>query len=262
MNKRYSIIGDITAEQHDDYLLPGGSGAIALAITGLGGIVKLRSVVAMDDAGKVILDTLKKARIHPGLIDKVEGTTATVIRRREGDFVTGRLPGIGIKKGAIMDIYDLFGQDAVILDTRDQPLRRFLTDLPAHTDGNVRMVSTLSHLDWQEPTSDELEIAMRCDAVIGTADHFRKLTGQAESADALGDVYDQMPGSHLRAAIMITSGGIDLVAREDRILRPVQGAVPDLLLPQVTAGVAWGLAHRSPWDHIATVALDPSHAEN
>lgn len=257
---RYSIIGDITAEQHNDDLLPGGSAAIAMAIRVLGGNVSLRSVIATDNTGKAILATLMKARIQPGLIDKVDGKTTAVIQRGEDDLATARTPGIGIEKGAILDVYDLFGHDAMILDTRDQPLRRFLTGLPAHTNGNVRMISTLSHLGWQDPTSDELEIAMRCDAIVGTANHFQQLTGQTEAAGALGDVYDQMPGTHLRAAIMITSGGIDLVAREDRILRPVQDAVPDLLLPRVTAGIAWGLANRAPWEVIATVALDPSQA--
>jgi hypothetical protein len=159
-----------------------------------------------------------------------------------------------------MDIYDLFGHDAMVLDTRDQPLRRFISDLPAHTDGNVRMISTLSHLDWQDPAADELEIAMRCDAIVGTPAQYEALTGQAEPTDAIGDIYDQMPGTQLRAAVLITTGGIDLVAREDRILRPVQDAVPDLLLPQVVAGVAWGLANRAPWEVTATVAIDPSQA--
>jgi hypothetical protein len=203
---------------------------------------------------------MKKARIHPGLIDKIDdGQTALVVRDEDGQVVS-RTPGVGIEKGAVMDIYDLFGHDAMVLDARDQPLRRFISDLPAHTDGNVRMISTLRHLDWQEASENELEIAMRCDAIVGTPAQYRALTGQSEPTDALGDIYDQMPGTQLRAAVLITTGGIDLVAREDRILRPVQDTVPDLLLPQVVAGVAWGLANHAPWEVTATVAVDPSQA--
>src|SRR5699024_7948466 len=121
--------------------------------------------------------------------------------------------GVGIEKGAVIDIYALFGHDALILDTRDQPLRRFLTDLPAHTDGNVKMLSTLSHLDWNPPTSDDLDIVLRCDAIIGTPSQLAALTGEATAADALGELFDRMPGSHLRAAIAVTENGIDLVSR-------------------------------------------------
>lgn len=260
MTQRYSIIGDIVAEQHDARISPGGSGAIAIAIAALGGTVKLRSVIGTDASGKSVAAQLKAARIHPGLIDKVESATTSVIARDAAGVVVNRIPGVGIEKGAIMDIYDLFGHDAMVLDTRDQPLRRFISDLPAHTDGNVRMISTLSHLDWQDPTDDELEIAMRCDAIVGTPANYTALTGQSSPADALGDIYDAMPGSHLRAAILVGPGGIDVVAREDRILRPVRDAVPDLLLPQVVAGIAWGLAHHAPWDVTATVAVDPSQS--
>ena len=62
------------------------------------------------------------------------------------------------------------------------------------------MISTLSHLDWQDATADELEIAMRCDAIVGTAAQYEALTGQSEPTNALGDIYDQMPGTHRSAA--------------------------------------------------------------
>jgi len=159
-----------------------------------------------------------------------------------------------------MDVYDLFGHDALILDTRDQPLRRFLTDLPAHTDGNVRLISTLSHLDWQDPTPDDLEIAMRCDAIVGTTTQLAALTGQSSPSEALGDIYDRMPGTQLRAAIAITNSGIELIAREDRVLRPVQDSIPDILMPRVAAGIAWGLANHVSWELAATVAIDPAQA--
>lgn len=260
MTMRYAIIGDIIANQHDDALSLGGAGAIALALRDLDGQVTLRSVISTDPTGKTILDRLRKARIHPGLLDRVDDATLPLVERDDDGMVTGRIPGIGIEKGAIMDIYALFGHDALILDTRDQPLRRFITDLPAHTDGNVKMVSTLSHLDWQDRTPDEIDIAMRCDAIVGTPAQFQALTSQPDVTDALGDLFDRMPGTQLRAAVAITPHGLDLVAREDRVLRPVRDAIPDLLLPQVAAGIAWGLAHHAPWEDTATAAIDPTAA--
>lgn len=261
MSKRFSIIGDIIAEFHGGDWSPGGSGAIAIAIAKLGGTVKLRSVIATDEAGHAIQTQLKRARIHPGLTDRIDDVATSVIRRDDDGAVLNRTPGIGIVKGAVMDIYDLFGHDAMILDTRDQPLRRFITDLPAHTDGNVRMVGTLNHLDWQEATDDEFEIAMRCDAIVGTPSQYARLTGETTPSDALGFIFDEMPGTHLRAAVAVTPDGVELIARDERILRPVQEAVPDLLLPQVVAGIAWGLAHRWRWDKTADVSIDPSMTE-
>lgn len=260
MSNTFSIIGDIIAESYDGEWTPGGAGAIAMAIAGLGGSVRLRSVIGTDNAGQAVQAHLKRARIHPGLTDKVDDTTP-VIERDDDGIVVRRTPGIGIRKGAVMDIYDLFGHDAMVLDTHDQPLRRFITDLPAHTDGNVRMVGTLSHLDWQDPTSDELEIAMRCDAIVGTPSQYARLTGEPTPSDALGFIFDEMPGTHLRAAVAITPGGLELIARDERIVRPVREAVPDILLPQVVAGIAWGFGQRWPWDRIADVAIDPSTSD-
>lgn len=258
---RYSIIGDIIAEEHDGDITPGGAASIARALNDLGGRVTLRSVVSTDDVGQRVLAMIKKARIHPGQIDRVDDGALARVERHDDGSVIDRTPGIGIARGAVMDIYDLFGHDALVLDTRDQPLRRFVTDLPAHTDGNVKMVGSLRHLEWQEATADEMEIALRFDAIVGTPVHYERLTGRPVASDALGEIFDRMPGAHLRAAIAITPDGLELVGREERVLRPVRDAVPDLMLPQVVAGVAWGMAHRADWEHTATVAVDPSAAD-
>lgn len=256
MNKRFSIIGDIFAEHHAGNVAPGGSGAIALAIATLGGTVTLRSVLGIDADGAEVLAQLKRARIHPGLIDKVDEATGTLTRDDDGSVIA-RTPGVGIRHRAVMDIYELFGHDALVLDTRDQPLRRFISDLPAHTNGAVRMISPLTHLDVADPTEDELEIALRFDAIIGTPSQLEKVTGQASPTEALGDLFDMMPGSHLRAAIAITPDGLEVIARDGRVLRPIQDAVPDAIVPQVTAAVAWGFANHLDWDAVATIAADP-----
>ncbi len=259
MTKRFAIIGDLFAEHHGDEILPGGSGALALALRDLGGTVTLRSVLGTDTAGDTVLSRLKAARIHPGLIDRVDGPTASRSRDERGDVVE-RTPGPGMTRGARMDIYALFGHDALVLDTRDQPLRRLISDLPAHTNGAVRMVSTLSHLDLQPATDDELEIALRFDAVVGTPSQLTALTGQDDPADALGDLFDMMPGAHLRAAIAVTPDGLQIISRDQRVIRPILDAMPDLLMPQVVAAVTWGFAHHLDWDTVATIASNPDAA--
>jgi hypothetical protein len=256
MVKRFAIIGDTIAEHHDGETIPGGSGAIALALRDLGGTVTLRSVLGSDEPGDTVLAQLKRARIHPGLMDRVDEPTATITRDDTGQ-VTGRTPGAGIRRGAKMDIYELFGHDALVLDTLDQPLRRFISDLPAHTDGTVRMISSLSHLDLEPASDDELEMALRFDAVVGTPNQLHYLTGQATPSDALGDLFERIPGAHLRAGVAVTNDGIEIVARDQRVIRPIRDAVPDLLLPQVVAAVAWGFAHHVDWDTVATIAADP-----
>jgi hypothetical protein len=256
MAKRYAIIGDVTAETRHGEIVPGGSGAIALALRQMGVEVTLRSRIGTDSNGDVVMSALKTARIHPKHIDRIEGATSSQTRQGDGS-ITDWQEGVLMTKGGVMDIYALFGHNALILDLLDQPLRHFLIDLPAHTDGNVRMLTTLSHLDHLEPRADELDVAMRCDTIVGTEAQFALLTGEQRASDALGLIFERMPLTHLRAAVAITSGGLEIIARDTRVLKPVQDAVPNLLLPQVVAGIAWGMSHHADWDAAAEASLDP-----
>lgn len=260
MAKRYAIIGDVIAESIHGQIVPGGSGAIALALRDLDGDVTLRSRIGTDPAGDAVLGALKAARIHPKNIDRVEGTTCRQTRNDDGT-ITDWHEGVLMTKGGVMDIYALFGHHALVLDLLDQPLRRFLIDLPAHTDGNVRMLTTLGHLDHLPPDGEELDVAMRCDTIVGTEEQFASLTGEARASDALGLIFERMPLTHLRAAVAITSGGLEIIARDTRVLKPVRDAIPNLLVPQVVAGIAWAMANHAEWDLAATIALDPAAAE-
>lgn len=256
MPKRYAIIGDIVGEQRGDDIVPGASAAIGLALRDLGGEVTLRSRIGHDDLGADLLQQIKAARIHPKNIDVIDETTGSLMRHEDGSFEEFS-PGVLMTKDGVMDIYALFGHNALVVDLLDQPLRMFLIDLPAHTDGTVRMLTTLRHLDHIDARPDELEIAMRCDTIVGTEQQFLNMTGKETASDAFGEIYDQMPFRQLRAAIMITDGGIDCLSREGRLLRPVQDAVPAFLVPQVVAGIAWGMANHSEWEDAINAALEP-----
>lgn len=259
MAKRYAIIGDIIAETFDGETRPGGSAAIAIAIRDLAGEVTLRSRVGSDAAGDELLKQIKAARIHPKFTDRVDGTTSSLTRLEDGSVSDFRL-GVHMAKDAVMDIYDLFAHNALVLDLYEQSMREFLIDLPAHTDGKVRMLTTLGHLDHLAPQPIELDIAMRCDTIVGTEEQFAKLTGESVASNALGLIFEQMPLTHLRAAIAITERGVEIIARDARVLKPVQDAIPNVLIPQVVAGVAWGMANYAEWDTVGDVCLDPSLA--
>ena len=260
MSKRYAIVGDIIAETRGDQIVPGGAAAIGLALRELDGEVTLRSRIGTDDAGTDVLQQIKAARIHPKNIDKVDGKTTQITRDPDGS-ASDLQPGVLMTKGEVLDIYALFGHDTLVLDLLDQSLRHFLIDLPAHTDGTVRMLTTLGHLDRLPQHTDELDIAMRCDTIVGTQAQFETLTGEARASDALGLIFERMPLTHLRAAVAITPAGLEIIARDTRVLKPVRDAIPGLLVPQVVAGIAWGMANRADWDTTAEVCLDPEAAE-
>lgn len=259
MTKRYAVVGDIVAEHTNGQLVHGAAAAIAMCLRDLGGDVTLRSRIGNDDAGTALLAEIKAARIHPKNIDVQDGATSS-LRRLESGAYEDWSAGAIMAKDAMMDIYALFGHDALVLDALDQPLRRFLIDLPAHTDGTVRMLTTLRHLDFMDPSDDELDVAMRCDTIIGTEAQYSKLTGRDHANDSLGDIFERMPLTHLRAAIAITPNGLDCISREGRVIKPIQDAVPVFLVPQVSAGIAWGMAHHADWDQALTVAIDPEMA--
>lgn len=259
MSKRYAVIGDVIAETQGDAIVPAGAGAIGLALRELGGDVTLRSRIGTDSAGDDVLQQIKTARIHPKTIDRIEGETTSRVRLEDGT-VTDWSPGVLMTKGGVMDIYALFGHDALVLDLYDQGLRHFLIDLPAHTDGTVRMLTTLNHLDHLPPHANELDIAMRCDTIVGTEAQYAVLTGEDKASNALGLIFERMPLTHLRAAIAITDDGLEIIARDTRVMKPVRDAVPSLLVSQVAAGIAWGMAHHADWDTVAEVCLDPTAA--
>lgn len=259
MSKRFAIIGDLIAETIGDEITPGGGGAIALALRNIDGDVTLRSRIGSDDTGDAVMQRLKAARIHPKHIDRIAGATSTLTRNEDGT-VSNWVPNVVMTKDGVLDIYDLFAHGALVLDLYDQPLRQFLIDLPAHTDGKVRMLTTLSHLDHLEPQPDELDIAMRADTIVGTEEQFAKLTGESVASNALGLIFERMPLTHLRAAVAITGDGIEIIARDTRVLKPIQDAVPGLLVPQVVAGISWGMATYADWEVAAEVCMDPAAA--
>ena len=108
--------------------------------------------------------------------------------------------GAALTRGDRLDVPAIFAHDLVVLDVADHPLRRFLTDLPAHVAPRTRLLGTLTYLvDSGEP--DEIEVALRHDAIVGNEREFRALTGAADLDAATSAIRAAMPGANLRLAV-------------------------------------------------------------
>lgn len=233
---------------------PGGTTAnTAVALTRLGEAVTLRAVIGDDERGDELLAHLNAAAVDCGMItrdDRPTSTSTILLDSRTGERTVLWHEGATIRKGDRLDIANLFSHDVVILDMLDEPLRRFLTDLPAHTQPDVRLLGPITHLvDNGEP--DAIEIAFRFDTIVGTERQFLQLLGLDHREQIDVQVQRRMPGTNLRAAI-ITNGaqGCRWITRDQR------GTAPAFPVDTVdttgagdafAAGIAWSMARRLPW---------------
>ena len=240
MSPRIAVIGDIAADTSHTPAAPAGAAAIAIALARQGAEVTLRAVCGRDATGKAVLSALERHGIPLDLVDRAsEPTTAIVGLPDRG---AGIIAGASLHKGARMDIYALFGHDAVVLDGRDQPLRRLLSDLPAHTVPAVRLIGTLTHLDVEAPAADELEVALRFDALVGTARQLQALTGARSADEALASMRARLPGTHLRGVVAIVPDAIHIVEQGHGAAHRLPRHAPSL--PDIVAHVAITLASR------------------
>ena len=89
----------------------------------------------------------------------------------------------------------------VLLDVDDMPLRRFLSDLPAHTLPATRLLGSLAYSAEPEHP-DRLEVMLRHDAIVGNEREALLLTGAASLDEAIAIIRAGMVGSNLRAAVI------------------------------------------------------------
>jgi ribokinase len=252
---RYPAAGNYAIVE-DHHSLPGGTTTnLATALARLGANVMLRAVVGDDDDGRQLVGGLRHNRVD------VSGVTVRAGERTDAStIIISRQPmdrtiywhiGAAIRKGDPIDIDTWFGQDLLVLDVADAPLRRFLTDLPAHTRPAVRMLGTLTYLvDSGEP--DEMEVALRYDTLVGNEREFESLTGTNDPDDALDAIVDRMPGANLRTAVMSCGNrGCRIVSRNEDLeipAYPVKAADTTGAGDAFAAGIAWGMALRWPWE--------------
>jgi sugar/nucleoside kinase (ribokinase family) len=203
--------------------LPGGTSANAAAsAASLGARVELISAVGDDPVGIRLVEALTNARIDCSRvkIDPVEPTDQTTV-------ITSADPPdrtIFWRKGAIprrgdrIDIDRLFTRDLVLLDSVDPLLRRFLFDLPVHTYPDVKILAPMTYvIDF--PGEDELDSVIRCDALVGSAQELRLLSGSESVDEAIAFMQARMRVSNLRSVAVTLGANGALAFDEIRVYR-------------------------------------------
>jgi ribokinase len=186
--------------------LPGGTTSnSAVALARLGAAVAIVALVGDDAEGAAMRQTLEREGVDTRWLTTATGAPtdgATVIVSTEPhDRTIFWHQGARLVRGDRLDVAAIFSHDVVILDVDDAPLRRFLTDLPAHTLPSARLLGTLTYLaDAGIP--DAFELALRHDAIVGNQRELMAITGCSTLDDAISAVQSAMAGSNLRAGIV------------------------------------------------------------
>lgn len=268
---RVALIGLVDHDQllHLDHLpVPGASATItdvsespggttantAVALARLGEEVTLRAVVGDDSEGQALREGLQREGIDCATVTIREGQptdrSVILLDTRTGERTILWRKGAMIGRTDTLDIYALFEHDVVVLDMADEPLRRFLTDLPAHTRPDVRLLGPITYIvDNGEP--DAVEVAFRFDTITGTATQFFDLLEVESEGELIETAQHRMPGNTLRAAVVtLGAGGCLWITRAehgyvdgfDIDTRDTIGAGD-----AHAAGVAYSMARRWPW---------------
>jgi ribokinase len=246
----------------DEASLPGGTTSnSAVALARLGAETAMIGVVGDDAEGAALREALASAGVDVSALAVRAGerTDASTI------LVGGEPPdrtiywhkGAAIVRGDRLDIPWIFGHDLVVLDVADHPLRRFLTDLPAHVAPRTRLLGTLTYLvDSAEP--DEREVALRHDVLVGNQREWLALTGAADLDTATRLVQTAMSGANLRLAV-VSRGAAGCRLIDARQVWDVPGfrvAAVDTTGAgdAFAAGLAYGLALRWPPERLGRFA--------
>jgi ribokinase len=233
---------------------PGGTTAnTAVALARLGERVTLRGLVGDDPEGQALIDGLAREGLDTGMLSVAPGPTdASIILLDAGTGERTILwqKGAAISKGDPLDIHALFGHEVVVLDMADEPLRRFLTDLPAHTRPDVRLLGPITYIvDNAEP--DGVEVAFRFDTITGTIAQYLTLLDVTSEGDLIDQIQHRMPGNNLRTAVVTLgkNGCLWITPDDHGYVDGFAVATRDTIGAgdAFAAGIAWGMARRRPW---------------
>ncbi len=233
---------------------PGGTTAnTAVALARLGDHATLRAVIGDDPEGTTLLRELQHEGVDCSMLTQIEEPTdrsVILVDTATGERTILWQKGAMIRMGDRIDIAEVFAHDVVVLDMADEPLRRFLTDLPAHTRPDVRLLGPITYIvDNGEP--DAVAIAFRFDTITGTIAQYLALLDAHSEADLIQQIQHRMPGNNLRAAIVtLGAGGCLWIDRDSHgyesgfsvETRDTIGAGDAF-----AAGVAYGMARHWPW---------------
>jgi ribokinase len=205
---------------------PGGTTTnIAMAARRLGAGVSLHALIGRDDRGNRILDTLRDAGIRTdGSLRSDDETDLSLmlVSRETSERTIFWAKRPSIKRRDRIDIDALFDADVTVVDCADYELRKFLTDLPAHTRPAARLLGTLTYLA-DVVADDKLEIALRHDVLVGNEREYRELLCSDCPEQCLQSIARAMPGNTLRLAVM-TRGelGATAVTRDGSVSTPAR----------------------------------------
>lgn len=257
---RYPALGGYAVVTSTLEAVGGTTANTAAAARRLGAHVSLSGLVGDDVAGRIVRDQLQESGVAVGTIgvDQVRPTDAStvVVDRATGERSIFWHQGARIAKGDRLDIDLLFGGDMLILDTDDLPLRRFLSDLPAHTRPSARLLGTLTYLA-DVGADDAVEIALRHDVVVGNQREFTELTGLPNPDEALASLQSRLRGANARLLVLTRGADGATASTVDEVTDSPGYAVPCRDATGAgdafAGGLAFGLASR--WPLGATLRL-------
>lgn len=247
----------------DEFELPGGTTTnTAVALSRLGIDVSLTAMTGDDTNGSRIREGLAaETRIDTGGL----GIRATQ-RTDASTIIVSTDPvertiywhqGVRLERGDRLDIAAMFDHDVILLDVASAPLRRWLTDLPAHTSPRCRLLGTLTYVAGNDER-DNLEVMMRHDAVVGSERETLLVTGSAGLEAATRKITDTAPGSNLRAWIITRGPSGCRVVTRDEVLDiesfPVSPVDVTGAGDAFAAGIAYGMARRWDWTRTGRLA--------
>ena len=258
-------VGDYAIVSADVEAPGGASGNTAVALARIGAAVTLVGRVGEDADGQRLRAALAN---EPGL----DATAVTVRPGAPTDRCTIVVtadppdrtifwhPGAAIAHRDPLDLTGLFAHDVVVVDMADHTLRRWLTDLPAHSSPRTRLLGTSTFLveDGRPATVDALEVALRFDALVANVAEIVALTDSADLDAATVLIRQRMVGANLRTCVISRGaqgcrvcergGHIDVPGRAVTVVDPTGAG------DAFAAGVAWGMARRWPWEQTARLA--------
>ncbi len=259
--RRYPVPGEQVIVEQEVAAAGGTSTNTAVALARFGARAAIVAAVGDDAEGDSIRRVLTAAGVDAGWLVVRPGERtdrATIIVSDEPqDRTIYWHEGAELVRGDRLDIASLFDQDVLVLDMADIHLRRWLLDLPAHTQPRARLLGTLSYLADPD-LHDAFDLVLRHDVVVGNEKDVLAVTGTWTLSDAEKAIQSRMRGENLRVAI-ITSGaaGCRVITEDQRIRLPafsVPVVDPTGAGDAFVAGVAYGMALRWDWERVGRFA--------
>lgn len=237
---------------HRTLSMPGGTtGNIAMAAQQLGADVSIFAKVGDDQRGAEIVQSLRAAGIHTdGCLMGIGATDTSMvlISKETAERTILWNQGPHIQRRDRINVDRLFAANVTVIDCLDFDLRKFLTDLPAHTRPGACLIGTLTYIA-DVVARDKLEIALRHDVLIGNEREYCSLVGLDTAEACLEAVGSAMTGHNLRTAIM-TKGrrGAQAISQGERITAPARdvAAIDSTGAGDAFAG-AFAFAQASRW---------------